>query len=412
MTAKYIEIPINSQAASGVMDLVINSRASDAPITGTNAALGNVATTTNAQSGTGYPTPPGGGVATATGGSQPGSGSGMTVTFTQAGGIVQTDTMVIVAAGAGYAAGDTGTITTGDGAATYLIVSVDNSAATAVVNDANALFITGTFPVAQNDVIYQGSAAVGVVLSIQSDVQLTCTSALFPTGGETYSIRTPKRLNSTGATFTARKVRIGDRVDNTSAATNTTVSALINETSLTLTADIFAGAGEFDDNFTITPLATEIYDPTATFLTTVTADDVAENTTDSVSGTITAIIDDFRINTSQAAMFGDGDSYTVFDQSSLNFPLFSADSFVWATRSTNLLTKIYLDVNNSLDVINITHSDQGTGRLVAAAIENTLIRGAIGIDLPEPPGPAVARVLMPIFGGSQIVVDTVVLEAS
>ena len=61
--------------------------------------------------------------------------------------------------------------------------------------------------------------------------------------------------------------------------------------------------------------------------------------------------------------------------------------------------------------ITINHSDQGSGaRLVASAIESTLVRGAVGVDLPEPPGPKVALLQMPIFEGAQIVVDTVVLS--
>ena len=56
------------------------------------------------------------------------------------------------------------------------------------------------------------------------------------------------------------------------------------------------------------------------------------------------------------------------------------------------------------------HSNQGTGRVVAAAIESALIRGSVGIDLPEPPGPAVALLQMPLFEGNQIVVNSLVIS--
>jgi len=407
MTAKYLEIPINSQAASGTMDLVINSRASTTLANGTNSSLGNVATATNPQGGTGYPTPPGGGVATATGGSQPGNGSGMTVTFTQAGGVVQTNTIVIVQAGAGYAVGDTGTITTGSGTATYVIASVNNSAAPTVLKDSGASFTSADV----GNVIYSGTSGVSTIASFQSATQVTCNAAIFPSGGETWNMRKGKQLNSTGATFTSRKVRVGDKVDNTTAGTSTTVAALIDENALTLTNDIFAAAGEFDDNFTITPLATEVYDPTASFTTTVTLDDVVENTSDSVTGSISAILDDFRLSTTQGAMFGDGDTYKVYDQTSTSNKLYQIDQIIGVDRGAdNFKTVMYLNsINANADTVTINHSDAGTGRIVASAIETALVRGAVGVNLPEPPGPAVTRVLMPIFANSQVVVESVVV---
>ena len=411
MQAKYIEIPINTQVASGTMDLVINSRASSTLRNGTNSSLGNAVTASNAAGGVGYPTPAAVGVATI---ATTGTGTGMTVTFAQSGGVVTVNTVAIARKGTGYSVGDAGTITTGNGAATYAITDINNSSFPAQINDAAADFNAAP-AILVGDKIYANNAAVATITAVNgSGTNLTCdSSTAFLEGGETYNIRAPKVLTSTGATFTARKVRIGDRVDNTTAGTNTTVAGLISETSLTLLADIFGPAGAFDDNFTITPLLTQVYDPTATFLTTVTADDVVDNTTDGVTATILSVVDDFRITTSSALMFGDGDAYTIFDQSSTNFPLFSVDKFIYTDRGAdNFTTKIYLDSNNTLDVLNITHSDQGSGRLVSAAIENSLIRGAIGVNMPEPPGPAAARVLMPIFNGSQVVVETLVLASS
>ena len=64
MSAEYLKIPINPTADSGTMEFVIPQRAITILVSGTNSSLGNAATATNAASGTGYPTPPGGGVAT------------------------------------------------------------------------------------------------------------------------------------------------------------------------------------------------------------------------------------------------------------------------------------------------------------------------------------------------------------
>ena len=130
--------------------------------------------------------------------------------------------------------------------------------------------------------------------------QFTCVSTLFPLGGEVFATRTLKQLDSSGALFTTRKVRVGDIVRNTTAGTSTTVAALVDESKLTLTTDIFDSATAFNDNFTIEPLATQVYDPNATFLTTVTTDDIIENTATSLSGGVVTVEDDFRVTTVQA----------------------------------------------------------------------------------------------------------------
>ncbi|MGI9555261.1 MAG: hypothetical protein ACR2M9_00150 [Cyanophyceae cyanobacterium] len=90
---------------------------------------GSALTATNPTAGTGYATPPSTGVATA---ATSGSGSGMKVTFTQAGGVVQANTIAIVDRGDNYQVGDTGTITTGNGAATYVIATINNSTPTSI----------------------------------------------------------------------------------------------------------------------------------------------------------------------------------------------------------------------------------------------------------------------------------------
>ena len=92
---------------------------------GTPTSVGGALTATNTTSGTGYETPPSTGVRTI---ATTGNGKNMLVTFTQAAGIVQSNTVAIVNAGIGYAVGDTGTITTGDGAAVYTIASIKNVA--------------------------------------------------------------------------------------------------------------------------------------------------------------------------------------------------------------------------------------------------------------------------------------------
>lgn len=410
MSAEYLKIPINPSADSGTMELVITQRASTTLASGTNSSLGNAATATNVAGGTGYPTPPGGGVATVPGGVQPGSGSGMFVTFTQTGGQVDLNSVTVVTVGSGYAVGDTGTITTGDGAAAYVIATVNNSTFPAQVNDSTATFLS---TVAVNDVIYSGNTAVGVVQQVNSDTLLTCTTSIFPAGGETYNVRKLNQLKSSGATFTTRGVKVGDIVSNVPAGSGTTVAALIDETTLTLTTDIFAAAGAFDDDFTISPPATEVYDFGQNFLTTVSVGDVVENTVSNVTETVTAVVNDNRLQTT-GSIFVAGNAFTIKQnpQTSDNSKLVKISDIVFVDAADQYNTDLYLNISGQTNnKITINHSDQGSGaRLVASAIESTLVRGAVGVDLPEPPGPKVALLQMPIFEGAQIVVDSVVLS--
>ena len=237
--------------------------------------------------------------------------------------------------------------------------------------------------------------------------ELSFASDLFPDGNENYAIRKEKQLNAV-ATFTTRKVRVGDIVKNTTAGTQTTVAALINETSLTLTADIFDSPTLFNDNFTIEPPATEVYDFGKAFTSTVTAGDILENTTANTSETVTQVIDDFRLKLSGS--FGTiGNAYNVFDTTIASSYLIDMDSIVFVDRVNNEQTKIILNTNVT-PTLTIDHSDQGTGRIVAIAIQDAMKRGYVGVNMPDPPGPSTARVQMPLFESAVITVESVALS--
>jgi hypothetical protein len=397
MSAKYLEIPINTVAASGTMDLVVNSRASSPITTGNNASLGEVSAV-SAVGGTNN-----GGYVTATGVATTGGGNNdLTVDIIATAGSV--DSIAINAAGTAYAAADTITIAGGGANATFSITAVGN-----LGSNANIVSATGAgIGVVAGDIVYNVTAGTkGVVNIVVGDNEFTCVSTLFPLGGEVFATRKLKQLESTGATFTARKVRVGDIVKNTTAVTQTTVAALVDETKLTLTADIFDSATLYDDNFTIEPLATQVYDPSATFLTTVTTDDIIENTTTSLSGGTVSIVDDFRVTTGQANMFGDGNAYSIFDQSTSTTKVYRIDDIIGADWLSSTTTEVYLNsINANADTITITHSNQGIegNRLVAAAIENTLVNAVLGTITPS------AVVVMPIFNFQQVVVDTIAVS--
>ena len=397
MSAKYLEIPINTVAASGTMDLVINSRASAPITTGNNASLGEVSAV-SAVGGTNN-----GGYVTATGVATTGGGNNdLTVDIIASAGSV--DSIAINAPGTAYAAADTITITGGGANATFTISAVGN-----LGSNANIVSATGAgIGVVAGDIVYNVTAGTkGVVNIVVGDNEFTCVSTLFPLGGEVFATRTLKQLDSSGALFTTRKVRVGDIVKNTTAVTQTTVAALVDETKLTLTADIFDSATLFNDNFTIEPLATQVYDPSATFLTTVTTDDIIENTATSLSGGVVTVEDDFRVTTGQANMFGDGNAYSIFDQSTSSSKIYRIEDIIGADWASTTTTEVYLNsINANADTITITHSNQGIegNRLVAAAIETALSDAVIG------PLQAREEVIMPIYDYQLVVVSSIAVS--
>ena len=397
MSAKYLEIPINTVAASGTMDLVINSRASAPITTGNNASLGQVSAV-SAVGGTNN-----GGYVTDTGVATTGGGNNdLTVDIIASAGSV--DSITINAPGTAYAAADTITITGGGANATFTITAVGN-----LGSNGNIVSATGAgIGLRQGDIVYNVTAATkGEVNLVIDDNQFTCISALFPLGGEVFATRKLNQLESSGALFTTRKVRVGDIVKNTTAGTSTTVAALVDEDKLTLTTDIFDSATLYDDNFTIEPLATQVYDPSATFLTTVTTDDVIENTTTGLSGGTVSVDDDFRITTTQAGMYGDGNAYSVFDQSTSTSKIYRIEDIIGADWLSTSTTEVYLNsINANADTITITHSNQGIegNRLVAAAIETALSDAVIG------PLQAREEVIMPIYDYQLVVVSSIAVS--
>ena len=305
MRAKYLEIPINTVVSSGTSELVVGTTASTPISTGTNSSLGEINVISAVGGGnTNYT--PGTTVGVATTG---GTGTSCTVDIVVNGGGAVT-TITINAPGTGYVATDVLVITGGDANATFQVTSVGNLGSNGNIVNATGI---GT-GVLSGDVVYNVTAGTtGAVNLVIGPNEITCTTELFPLGGETAAVRKLNQLNAV-STFTARKVRVGDIVKNTTAVTQTTVATLINETSLTLTTDIFNSSTLYDDNFTIEPLTTEVYDNGKTFLSTVSVGDVYENTTLNFSEAVTQVIDNFRLGLS-STMGTIGNAYSIFDTS-------------------------------------------------------------------------------------------------
>jgi len=295
---------------------------------------------------------------------------------------------------------------TGTTASAALASGTNAAAVPNELNDATADFVTDG--IVAGDIAYNITAGTQGAITVVAATKLTFATNLFNAGSESYAVRKEKQLNAVGTTFTARGVKVGDIVKNVTAGTQTTVAALINETSLTLTADIFNSPTLFNDNFTIEAPADELYDFGQTFVATVSLGDVMENTTANTSEKVIQIINNNRLKLS--GNFGTTtDAYSIFDSTFASTYLIDMNSIVFVDRHDNEQTKIILNTNVT-PTLTIDHSDQGSGRAVAVAIQNAMKRGYIGVNMPDPPGPSASRVQMPIFEGSVITVESLTLS--
>lgn len=366
--SKYISIKESLVVDSGTAEIVVGTTASAPISTGTNSSDGQVNLISTGAQGTGYTTTTG--VATTGGGN-----NDCTVDIIAAAGLVTGIT--VNNRGTGYAASTTLTISGGGGNATFTVDSVGN-----LGSNGNIVKATGIgIGVVSGDIVYNVSANTQGVVNLRiGDNEITCTTALFPLGGETAAVRKLNQLNAV-STFTTRKVRVGDIVKNTSASTETTVAALINETSLTLTSDIFNSPTLFNDNFTIETPANEVYDNGQNFVTTVSVGDEVFDTTDDTSGIVGAVLDNFRLRLG-TNLLAIGDNFTVYSQSG-GLPRFiPVDGIMFVNPATALTTDIFMSGNTKITLTHDTVPVLQSG--IVKSIQNAQLRAITAAGGAEP----------------------------
>ena len=366
--SKYISIKESLVVDSGTAEIVVGTTASAPISTGTNSSDGQVNLISTGAQGTGYTTQTG--VATTGGGN-----NDCTVDIIAGAGPVTGIT--VNNRGTGYAASTTLTISGGGANATFTVDSVGNLGSNGKIVKATGIGIG----IVGGEVVYNVSAATQGVVDLRiSDNEITCVTELFPLGGETAAVRKLNQLNAV-STFTTRKVRVGDIVKNTSASTETTVAALINETSLTLTSDIFNGPTLFNDNFTIETPANEVYDNGQNFVTTVSVGDEVFDTTDDTSGIVGAVLDNFRLRLG-TNLLAIGDNFTVYSQSG-GLPRFiPVDGIMFVNPATALTTDIFMSGNTKITLTHDTVPVLQSG--IVKSIQNAQLRAITAAGGAEP----------------------------
>jgi len=366
--SKYISIKESLVVDSGTAEIVVGTTASAPISTGTNSSDGQVNLISTGAQGTGYTTQTG--VATTGGGN-----NDCTVDIIAGAGPVTGIT--VNNRGTGYAASTTLTISGGGANATFTVDSVGNLGSNGKIVKATGIGIG----IVGGEVVYNVSAATQGVVDLRiSDNEITCVTELFPLGGETAAVRKLNQLNAV-STFTTRKVRVGDIVKNTSASTQTTVAALINETSLTLTSDIFNSPTLFDDNFTIETPANEVYDNGQNFVTTVSVGDEVFDTTDDTSGIVGAVLDNFRLRLG-TNLLAIGDNFTVYSQSG-GLPRFiPVDGIMFVNPANALTTDIFMSGNTKITLTHDTVPVLQSG--IVKSIQNAQLRAITAAGGAEP----------------------------
>jgi|TARA_R110000782_G_scaffold696_2_gene2307 hypothetical protein len=185
--------------------------------------------------------------------------------------------------------------------------------------------------------------------------------------GNNVTAQTATSMTDTTVNFVTLGVQVGDRVTDTANADTALVTA-VTATVLTIDTDIFTVALE---TYSITALGSSLYDTGQNFLTTVSPGDVVYNSGTAGTARVVSIVNDSRLTLS-ADIMTIGDTYNVLDELTSSEVLCSLSELIMVKRDTNFATVMYYGAGSGNDIITIQHTDQGNGSLVAEAIQTAM----------------------------------------
>ena len=135
---------------------------------------------------------------------------------------------------------------------------VDSGTSTAIVSnkltDSAATFSAANspLPILIGDKVYNiTTTANALVTAVDSGITLSLDGDIFLSTAQDYKIVRPDALVDNGINFVSLGVEVGDIVVNVDTAGIATVTVIVNEDELTLSADIFGTLATADDNFRI-----------------------------------------------------------------------------------------------------------------------------------------------------------------
>ena len=176
------------------------------------------------------------------------------------------------------------------------------------------------------------------------------------------------------------QVLVGDKVINTSASTNATVTGIVNDTTLTLTVDIMEAGAEY--TIGVPSSSGQVYSATPTdfgvnsYFTPDMAGSIIVNTSDNTKTTILEVINSNRIKTADTGDYGLAKAFTIHTPSS-NYPGYAL--YVSTSASISTLPATYVSFKVlTVDGDTTTFTNFPIGTVLPVQVKRVFTTGLVG----------------------------------
>tara|TARA_R110001606_G_C15367925_1_gene649214 strand:+ start:393 stop:1142 length:750 start_codon:yes stop_codon:yes gene_type:complete len=211
--------------------------------------------------------------------------------------------------------------------------------------------------------------------------QITGTSANVITSTATSESESKLIDNTVNFNSPTTQVLVGDKVINTDASTNATVTAVVNDTTLSLSADIMQSGAAY--SIGVPSTSGQVYSATPTdfgvnsYFTPNMAGSIIVNTTDTTKTTILEVINSNRIQTADTTEdYGLAKAFTIHTPSS-NYPGYAL--YVSTSASISTLPATYVSFKVlTVDGDTTTFTNFPIGTVLPVQVKRVFTTGLVG----------------------------------
>lgn len=211
--------------------------------------------------------------------------------------------------------------------------------------------------------------------------QITGTSANVITSTATSESESKLIDNTVNFNSPTTQVLVGDKVINTDASTNATVTAVVNDTTLSLSADIMQSGAAY--SIGVPSTSGQVYSATPTdfgvnsYFTPDMAGSIIVNTTDTTKTTILEVINSNRIQTADTTEdYGLAKAFTIHTPSS-NYPGYAL--YVSTSASISTLPATYVSFKVlTVDGDTTTFTNFPIGTVLPVQVKRVFTTGLVG----------------------------------
>lgn len=211
--------------------------------------------------------------------------------------------------------------------------------------------------------------------------QITGTSANVITSTATSESESNLIDNTVNFNSPTTQVLVGDKVINTDASTNATVTAVVNDTTLSLSADIMQSGAAY--SIGVPSTSGQVYSATPTdfgvnsYFTPNMAGSIIVNTTDTTKTTILEVINSNRIQTADTTEdYGLAKAFTIHTPSS-NYPGYAL--YVSTSASISTLPATYVSFKVlTVDGDTTTFTNFPIGTVLPVQVKRVFTTGLVG----------------------------------